>query len=341
MIDVLIAGGGPAGLATAMWAAQVGLRALVVEPRISPIDKACGEGIMPSGVRALRALGIELQGAAIRGIRYRNTHTCVDSIFREHHGLGVRRTDLHAALHNRANQLGVTTEKSTVVSVQQKHDSVHAELTSGSVDARWLIAADGLHSPLRRVLGLERASKGKKRFGLRQHFETQPWTDLVEVHWSTNAEAYVTPLGPKLVGVAVLSAHKASFDEHLAAFPELRARLRGSAISTVRGAGPFPQYTRRRRCGRVLFVGDASGYLDPLTGEGIALSVKTARALVAAIAIERPELYESQWQSLTRKHRVLTGALLHIARRRRVARQVVPAARALPWAFNAIVNALA
>lgn len=70
MIDVLVAGGGPAGLAAAVQARLAGLTAVVVEPRTAPVDKACGEGVMPGGVASLRALGVEPAGRELRGIRY-------------------------------------------------------------------------------------------------------------------------------------------------------------------------------------------------------------------------------------------------------------------------------
>ena len=91
--------------------------------------------------------------------------------------------------------------------------------------ARWLVAADGLHSPVRRSLGLEVATHHAPRYGLRRHYAVPPWTPYVEVHWGPHAEAYVTPLGPDLVGVALLTARRAPFATQLETFPELAARL--------------------------------------------------------------------------------------------------------------------
>nr|BFE80184.1 hypothetical protein GCM10020093_027850 [Planobispora longispora] len=70
VIDVLVAGGGPAGLATAIHAAAAGMEAVVVEPRPGPVDKACGEGLMPTGAAVLRSMGVEPDGWPLRGIRY-------------------------------------------------------------------------------------------------------------------------------------------------------------------------------------------------------------------------------------------------------------------------------
>ncbi|MFD0023941.1 NAD(P)/FAD-dependent oxidoreductase [Streptomyces sp. NPDC058382] len=336
MIDLLVAGGGPAGLAAAIRAARLGLETVVVEPRVSPIDKACGEGIMPSGVAALRALGVEVSGHRLRGIRYVDGARSAEAAFRGRTGLGVRRTELHAALHGRAMELGVRIVPGKVTGVRQGHDRVDA----GGLTARWLIAADGLHSPVRRELGLDGPGSAVRRYGQRRHYRIDPWTEFVEVHWSRCGEAYVTPLGDGLVGVAVLSRERRSHADHLTAFPRLAASLLGRDAGPVRGAGPLRRSALDRRAGRVLLVGDAAGYVDALTGEGVALALATAAAAVDALAAGRPQDYPGRWKSLTRRHRYLTEGLLMLARRPSTARLVVPAAQRAPAVFGAAVHAL-
>ncbi|MFC8917809.1 NAD(P)/FAD-dependent oxidoreductase [Streptomyces sp. NPDC047821] len=337
MIDLLVAGGGPAGLATAIHAALRGMEAVVVEPRPGPVDKACGEGVMPGGVRALAGLGVGPAGHRLRGIRYVDGAHRAEAGFRDGTGLGVRRTVLSAALARRAADLGVRVVPGRVGEVRQGPDTV----TAAGLRARWLVAADGLHSPVRRALGLGLPDRRPRRYGLRRHYRVAPWSDFVEVHWSGGGEAYVTPVAEDLVGVAVLSGARRPYEAHLAHFPELAARLRGGeAVNGVRGAGPLRQRVRGRVAGRVLLVGDAAGYVDALTGEGVSLALASAGAAVACLCSGRPEAYERAWRRLSRRHRLMTEALVRFGCRRDTARLVVPAAARMPPVFAAAVHAL-
>ena len=186
------------------------------------------------------------------------------------------------------------------------------------------------------------AHRGRARYGQRRHYAIAPWTDRVEVHWARDAEAYVTPVADDLVGVAVLSSTRRSYDAHLAAFPALLERLADAeAASDVRGAGPLRQSARRRTAGRVLLVGDAAGYVDALTGEGVALALGQAEAAVRAVRADRPGAYEAEWRRVTRRYRWLTAGLVAATTPRPLRTMIVPAARALPPVFGAAVNALA
>ena len=340
MIDVCVAGGGPAGLATALHCARRGLSTVVLEPRRGPVDKACGEGLMPAAALALGELVAPgaLSGVPLHGIRYLDADGAgVEAPFRNGAGLGVRRTTLHAALAAAVEAAGIPVLPTRVTAVEQSDDHVRA----GGVTARYLVAADGLHSPLRRALGLDRPDARSPRYGLRQHFDVEPWTDLVEVHWSARAEAYVTPVGPAQVGVALLSSDRQPWAAHLQQFPRLLDRLGVPAASRVRGAGPLRQRAAARRAGRVLLVGDAAGYVDALTGEGLAVAAASARVLADCLAEDRPQDYEAAWRRESRRSRFLTETLLWAAGRPALRRAVVPSARRFPAVFGAIVNLLA
>ncbi len=338
MHDLVVVGGGPVGLGTALYAHRAGLDVAVLEPRTGTIDKACGEGLMPSAVRALAELGVDPSGHTLRGIRYVAGDRAVEASFRAGPGRGVRRTVLHDALTEAVHDAGIPVRPHRVASLQQDD---HAVVLDGGLRARYVVAADGLRSPLRRLLGLEARGHGPTRYGLRRHVAVRPWTEFVEVHWGPGVEAYVTPVADDLVGVAVLTDRRGPFDEQVAHFPDLLTRLRGGTAKGVRGAGPLRQRTRRRVAGRVLLVGDSAGYVDAVTGEGIALGLAQARAAVAALAADDPERYERDWRRLTRVHSALTHGLLEATRVPVVRRALVPAAVRLPGVFEAAVNRLA
>ena len=345
--DLVIVGGGPVGLATALYAVRAGLTPIVLEPRQGTIDKACGEGLMPAGLRALLELDVDPAGFPLQGIRYCRGGRTATADFRTP-GRGVRRTTLHAALAAEVQRHGIPVYAAHATAVTQSADSVTVQARAGesprTVTGRHLIAADGLHSPMRAALGLERPAApptGRRRFGQRAHFAISPWSDHVEVHWGDDAEAYVTPVAEDRVGVAILTSRKAPYAALLAQFPELRARLDGATtVGETRGAGPLRQRTSARVAGRAMLVGDASGYIDALTGEGISLGVQRAQAAVAAITGGDLAAYERQWRRIGRTPALLTHGLLLATRPGWARRAIVPAAQAAPMVFRGAVRAL-
>jgi flavin-dependent dehydrogenase len=339
MHDLLVVGGGPAGLVTALNAARAGLDVMVFERRAGVLDKACGEGLMPGALHALQRLGVDPPGYDLTGITYRDVHRHARAGFRRGTGRGVRRTALHAALRDALAGAGVPVCERTVNDVVQRDGYVEA----GGMRARYLAAADGLHSPLRRDVGLvAEAQRGVPRWGQRRHFAVDAWTDDVEVTWADGCEAYVTPVADGLVGVAILSSSRGDFDTHLRHFPELHARLAGARPeSPVRGAGPLRQRCVARTAGRVLLVGDAAGYVDALTGEGLAVSFAAATALTECVVRDRPQDYDRAWARLSRRSRWLTSGLLWARQRPALAGRIVPAAARMPRVFAAAVDQLA
>jgi len=262
----------------------------------------------------------------------------------------VRRTTLHAALSDAVADRGIDVHHATVDALERRDSRVHAAGLSG----RYLVGADGLHSSVRRLAGLDlppapastTASSGRQRFGLRRHFTIEPWTGMVEVHWADDLEAYVTPVDDDLVGVALLTSRREPFDVQLKELPALAERLEtaraaGDEPGATMGAGPLRQRSRARVSGRVLLVGDAAGYVDALTGEGIAVGLASARAAVAAIAAGTPTAYEGSWRAATRRYRWLTEALLWSRQHRVTAPLIVPAAQRVPRLMGTLVNQLA
>lgn len=287
-VEVLVAGGGPAGLAVAIEARALGLEVVVCERAPAPYDKACGEGVMPSGVRWLASRGV-LDAIApaecrwLEGVRYRQQGTRVlQARFHAGLGLGVRRTVLVSAMRRRFEALGGSLVGGSVRLVSNGPQEVSAECDGRPLTARILVAADGLSSPLRTALGIRRRV-GSTRIGLRRHyaFESPPF---VEVDWVDGAEAYVTPVGRGLSCVALLfepgAARDGSFEGRLAAFPRLAARLATTAPhSALRGAGPMSQAVERATSGRIALVGDAAGSVDAIAGRGLSLAFASAELL--------------------------------------------------------------
>jgi flavin-dependent dehydrogenase len=337
MIDLLVAGGGPAGLATALYGTKAGLDVVVVERRVGPIDKACGEGLMPHAVAQLDRLGVSVKGKAFHGISYLDDTRRVTAPFRSGAGRGVRRTALHATLLEAAKNAGVRIVHGEVGEVSQDANSVRC----GDFRARYLAAADGLHSPIRASLGLALPPGGRRRWGIRRHIQITPWSDTVEVYWSADAEAYVTPVADDCVGIAVLTSGRGGFEHHLDAFPALKDRVDAYPHGPDRAAGPLRQKVKSRTAGRVLLVGDAAGYVDALTGEGLGISFSAAELLVDCVVADRPADYDRQWRAMSRRYRLLTGAVLHASAIAPVRSRIVPAASRLPMVFTQLVNWLA
>jgi flavin-dependent dehydrogenase len=312
-VEVAVVGAGPAGVATALGCARRGLEVALLDRAHFPRDKPCGEGLLPQAVDALAALGLlsrvaphacRLDGIvfSVAGGPRAQADFC-DGAGAPAFGLGVRRRVLDALLVEAARaQPGVTLlEGVTARDLQFRGAQVTGLQTSvGPLEAEVVVAADGLRSPMRARLGLELPARRPPRLGLRVHFRLPHALApprLVEVLVSGAIEYYLTPVADDELEVAVLGPARAFAALELSAAtlvahllsaatenPELGARLQGAvALDRPLGAGPFRQRARAVVTSGALLVGDAAGYFDALTGEGVGLALASGDAAAQAI----------------------------------------------------------
>ncbi|RZU40260.1 NAD(P)/FAD-dependent oxidoreductase [Edaphobacter modestus] len=300
--DVFVCGGGPAGLAAAIAARRQGLDVMVADCFKPRIDKACGEGLMPDGLAALAALGVtptEEETGTFHGIRFVEDGRSVEARFPEGVGRGIRRTVLHDLLHQNAMELGVKFRWST--QVLNVRDGV---VRAGSEEIRtnWLVGADGIRSRVREWSGLGGGRRLSRRIGLRQHFKIRPWGEFMEIYWCNGGQAYMTPTGKDEVCVVVVASHRVrSVREALASFPELASRLKGAEpVSTERGALTEGHLYDRVTAGHTALIGDASGSVDAISGQGLALSFLQAEALGIALKSGDLRFYEAAHRRIRR-----------------------------------------
>jgi flavin-dependent dehydrogenase len=338
--DVFIVGGGPAGLAAAIAARQRGFRVIVADGAKPPITKACGEGLLPDALAALVGLGVELRemdGSALRGIRFEDERSSVGARFPDGPGLGVRREMLHQRMIERARDSGVTLLWNTPVTGLHREGVVAGE---NRIQARWVIGADGSRSRVRRWSGLENYVVRRTRFAFRLHYRLPPWSDFTEIYWGEQAQAYVTPVGSQEICVVLISSNpNVRFDEALKRFPELGRRLDGAPqVSSARGAATSMFHLKSVYQGNVALIGDASGSVDAITGEGLALSFKQATALASALASNDIRGYQKAHRRLLRRPRLMGNLLLLLDRRSRLRRRSLRALEAAPQLFERLLG---
>jgi flavin-dependent dehydrogenase len=310
--EVVVVGAGPAGIVAAIAARRLGLQAIVLDARTPPINKPCGEGILPQGVAALRRLGISLPPESaflFRGIRFVDEEHSARADFAGATGFSVRRVKLHQLLVNHAVEAGVEFRWGTRV-MQIDREAVTTAKEKFSY--RWLVGADGQNSQIRKWAGLDPRIVRRKRFGFCSHFQVRPWSDVVEVHWARGCQIFITPMAGQEVGVAVISRDPGlRIEGALPRFPALAEKLRG-ATSTTRESGDTtslriqPAVTR----GRVALVGDASGTVDAVTGHGLSLSFQQAIPLAEAMRLDDLAHYQHAHKNIAAVPIVMSRLML-------------------------------
>ena len=355
--DVFVIGGGPAGLAAAIAARRRGLSVTLADCSVPPIDKACGEGIMPDGVLAARSLGIDLEEAGaqqFRGIRFcdrgSGAPVQVEARFPNGHGLGLRRTSLHHLMVEHAAEAGVNLAWGVRVTGIGEEGVVADDRT---VRARWIVGADGGHSPVRRWAGLDACERDSRRFGFRRHYAVPAWSEFMEIHWGDACQLYITPVGPREICVVLISRNpKLRLDDALPQFPEVARRLSpvGQAFSPVQdrpiGLSHMPQErggvsaSRRLKAvcrGNVALVGDASGSVDAITGEGLCLLFQHAVALAGAIEAGDLKLYQAEHRRLGKRPEFMADLMLFLDNRGRLRRRTFRAMASHPQLFDGML----
>ena len=323
--DVFVIGGGPAGLAAAIAARQRGFDVLLADGAIPPIDKACGEGVMPDSVAAARALGLDLAqaGHAFRGIEFVGPGTAVHADFPQGNGLGVRRTALHRIMLERAESLGVRFAWGT-------------QMTSldGS-RARWIVGADGSQSRVRRWAGLDACVRDSRRYGFRRHFRVAPWSEYMQIHWGGDCQIYVTPVGPEEVCAVLISRDPhLRLEDAMPQFPELRARLcKAVSVTPERGGVTASRRLKAVYRGNVALVGDASGSVDAITGEGLCLLFRHAVALADALEAGDLASYAAEHRRIGRRPEFMADLMLMMDGRERLRSRTLRAMAARPSLF--------
>ncbi len=337
--EVLIVGGGPAGLAAAIALRQRGADVLVADAQRPPIDKACGEGLMPDSLRELARLGVELaprDEAAFEGIAFVGNGAQLAAQFPSGVGVGVRRTALAERLLDRATELGVRTAWNAPATLRNgKAASVGGE----TCRYRWLIGADGHASRVCAWAGLNAATVRSRRFGFRAHFQVASWSRFVEIHWSELGQAYVTPVGRDEICVAAVTrAPQVRLAQMIESLPGLRGKL-ARAEQTTRERGGIT-LTRRLRWvtrGNVALIGDASGSADAITGEGLGMGFRQALLLAESLECGGLDGYEARHASTLQLPQRMAGLMLMLDRFPRLRGRALPALATRPELFRGLL----
>lgn len=338
--DVAVIGGGPAGLAAAIAARRHGLDVIVADGGQPPIDKACGEGLMPDALSALQSLGIAInrdEGYAFRGIRFLGeSGEHVDASFPCGQGIGLRRTLLHKKMIEQAEKVGVTLLWKRCVTGISPEGVVTAHNTA--IAARWIVGADGMRSRVRRWAGLDDSGPKQPRYAFRCHYTLRPWSDCMELYWGRDAQAYVTPVSGDEVCVVLMSRRPGVRTGSIADnFPPLAVRLSAAPVSAERGELTFARSLERVYRGRVALIGDASGTVDAITGEGLCLSFHQAEALAAALESGDLASYQAAHRRIARRPTLMGNLLLLLDAHEPLRRRAMRTLTAYPEIFRRLL----
>jgi flavin-dependent dehydrogenase len=338
--DVFVIGGGPAGLAAAIAARQQGFRVVVADGAHPPIDKPCGEALLPDALGALEKLGVVVSAAesfTVRGVRFLCSGLSAEADFPSGcRGLSVRRTALHRILIERAARLGVELLWQSVVTGASGSE---VRLGNRTIRASWIIGADGVNSRVRRWSNLESHSRTGLRYSFLRHYRVAPWTDRMEIYWGKHSQGYATAVSSDEVCVAVASRRfEPRLENSLPEFPELNARLRGAEeTSAEKGALTANRRLKRVWRGNVALIGDASGTVDAITGEGLGLAFSQAEVLANCLTSGDLSEYQAAHRRLMLRPSLMARLMLTLDGRPRFQRRTLRAFRRHPAIFRRLL----
>lgn len=356
--DCAVVGAGPAGSATAALLARAGASVVLADRARFPRPKACGEGILPSGVRALEELGLSAEakalGRSFRGVRYvTRSGRAAEGLFSDGEGLAAPREELDALLFAHAGASGASPlEGAELVGLAPAPRGfslrVRVDGKETRLAARTLVAADGLSSPCLRALGVDRRAARRRRFGVAARFSgIEGAGGVVEVHLFERGELYLTPLPGGAVNVAALLDAPMPADALavlMAERPGLAARSRAARLfAAPRGLGPLGGEAEACEGEGWVAVGDAAGAVDPLVGDGIGLALRGARLAADAVLARlggraRPGEYAARRRELLRPKAVLSAAALSLTRAPVLAEAAAALLSRCPGLFAAVLS---
>lgn len=339
--DVVVVGAGPAGLATAIAASRKGLRSVVVDCRKPPVEKVCGEGLLPQAISSLYKIGVRLAdhlGHPFTGIRFSDASSSVTAAIPRGEARGLRRSELHHLLVERATRAGVRFMWGARLS---EVDDRSMKAGDERISYQWLVGADGQNSIVRKWANLSSRRPARRRYGFRRHYSVAPWSSVVETHWGDGCQLIVTPTGREEICVVLLTRNpRLRIGAALGNFPEVAARLhKAEPVSAEAGMatslGRLPAVTR----GRVALVGDASCTIDGIAGQGLCLAFQQAYALAEALAKEDMRYYEAAHRKISRMPVRMTRLLLLMDRSARVRRRALRLFAQRPALFARLILA--
>jgi flavin-dependent dehydrogenase len=340
MLDAIIAGAGPAGTITALLLARTGARVLLIDRATFPRAKLCGDTLNPGAVRFLASIGLTggplTHALPLAGMRVSSPRAEVSARYDGGQvGLSLTRRDLDTWLVDEAMRSGVRFESPLRIVGPLVEESAGEMIVRGlqvvsptgvttRLPARMTIAADGRRSVVARAVGLHAASRAPRRWAFGTYATDVPgMTDLGEMHLRAGWYLGLAPLAGGLTNVCLVTGPRPGgrtpieiLHRTIEADPALAARVRAARLTgDFQVLGPLATDVTAAGLPGLLLAGDASGFVDPMTGDGLHLAMQSARlaAEEALRALDTDDIWQAPAR-LQRRRRALLGTKLQFNR---------------------------